>query len=137
MATEDFKANTPAGKVDNVPPVPDDIPATPNYIKYCAAVFLGLTFGVACYVLGNSIVGERPEQPKQAAVATYDYFNQDGAYYDPANKGVLPDPFISPFEPTLDANYTETGAFLREAADAESVEPVAPGDFSVSDPAQR
>lgn len=135
MATEDFKST--AGKADNVPAVPDDIPSTPNYIKYGAAVFLGLTFGVACYVLGNSIVGDRPMPPKHAGAATYEYFNQSGAYGDAANKGVLPDPFISPFEPTLDANYSQAGALLREASDAESVEPVAPGNFSVSDPEQR
>lgn len=137
MATDDLKEKNYAGLADNIPPVPDDVPATPGYIKYGAAIFLGITFGVACYVLGASIVGERPEQPQPTAAATYEYFNQGGAYLDPSNPGVLPDPFVSPFEPTLDPNYTEAGAFLREAADAESVEPVAPGDFSVSDPQTR
>lgn len=116
-----------------VPAVTADVDEVPRVVKYGAAVLLGLAFGVGCYVWVNGGVPSAPQNAgrKLGPSPTEAYFAQYGAYDNPGIKGVVVDPFNSPFEPSLDPNGTETGALLRETAIAESVEPVAPGDYGV------
>lgn len=116
-----------------VPAVTADVDEVPRVIKYGAAVLLGLAFGVGCYVWANGGVPSAPQNPghRLGPSPTEAYFAQYGAYDNPALEGVLVDPFNSPFEPSLDPNGTAAGAELREAALSESVEPVAPGDYTV------
>ena len=103
-----------------VPPVTADVDETPKFIKYGAAVLLGLAFGLGCYVWvdGDGQNANLDEPKHTAAVATAEYFNQYGAYDDPTIQGVLPDPFMSPFEPTLDAGY------VSEDVVVENVQPL-------------
>lgn len=117
-----------------VPAVTADVDETPKFVKYGAAVLLGLAFGVGCYIWGGGADNDTANG-KVAPHATYAYFNQQGLYDNPKLKGTIPNPFQSPFEPTLDADYNNNTAILREAAISESVEPVAPGDFAVTQPA--
>lgn len=89
---------------DDVPPVTADVDETPKAIRYGAAILLGMTFGVVCYLLGAHEISDRKYAPKHP-VATEQYFSQSGTYGDPSIYGPLPDPFLSPFEPTLESDY--------------------------------
>lgn len=87
-----------------VPAVTADVDETPGYVKYGAAILLGLAFGVGCYVWVDGGVPSAPQNPgRQLKVApTEYYFTHAGTYSAPGQQGVLPDPFQSPFEPTLE-----------------------------------
>ncbi len=100
-----------------VPAVTADVDETPKFIKYGAAVLLGLAVGVGCYLWINGI----PSQPQNPG-------HQIGMSTAQATMPAIPEPFA----PNLDANGTETAVLLRDASIAESVEPLAPGDYSVS-----
>ena len=114
-----------------VPAVTADVDETSPVVKYGAAILLGLAFGVGCYVwVDGGVPSDRRDTSGVAPAPTEAYFTQYGAYDDPALAGTLPDPFVSPFEPSLDRNATAMQADMRLAALSESVEPVAPGDYS-------
>lgn len=92
-----------------VPAVTADVDETPGFVKYGAAVLLGLAFGVGCYVWVDGGVPSAPQNPgRQLKIApTEAYFTHAGNYAQPGAQGVLPDPFRSPYEPTLEgAEYT-------------------------------
>lgn len=100
-----------------VPGVTDNVASTPRLIKYGAVAILAIGVGVASYYMYiNS-----PANEKESTTETS----------TPADTSAL---IPQPFAPNEDANLSETGAVLREAADAESVEPVATGNYSVTDP---
>lgn len=102
-----------------VPAVTADVDETPKFVKYGAAVLLGLAVGVGCYLWINGIPS-RPQNPGHQIVLPTAQGNTASA--------AIPDPFA----PNLDVNGTATGVVLRDAALAESVEPLAPGDYSAS-----
>ncbi len=108
-------AADPMADSDSVPPVTADAEETPKVIRYGAAVLLGMTFGVVCYLLGAHEIGNR-KYPSKHAVATEEYFSQSGTYGDPTIHGPLPDPFQSPFEPTLENSYPEESYVSYAAA---------------------
>ncbi len=108
-----------------VPAVTADIDETPGFIKYGAAVLLGLAFGVGCYVWVDGGIPSYDKGPSHSAVRiapTEAYFTQAGTYDDPSLSGVIPDPFVSPFEPTFEqtptAEYTASDApYMSDAND--------------------
>lgn len=85
-----------------VPAVTADVDETPGFVKYGAAVLLGLAFGAGCYIWYKGGVPSAPANPGGpiARAATYDYFNNPTAYYQSDADGTIPDPFDSPFEVT-------------------------------------
>ena len=85
-----------------VPAVTADVDETPGFVKYGAAVLLGLAVGVGGYVWYSGGVPSAPENPggHMAKAATYEYFNTPTAYYQADADGTVPDPFSSPFEVT-------------------------------------
>ena len=100
-----------------VPGVTDNVTSTPRLIKYGAVAILAIGVGVASYYMYiNS-----PDNEKETTV-------------QPATANDSSELIPQPFAPNEDANLSEAGAVLREAADAESVEPVATGNYSVSVP---
>ncbi len=131
QAPDALREHTPDDDVV-VPAVTADVDETSPVVKYGAAILLGLAFGVGCYIwVDGGVPYETRDTSKVAPAPTEAYFTQYGAYDDPALAGTLPDPFVSPFEPSLDRNATAVQADMRLAALSESVEPVAPGDYSV------
>ena len=127
-----LSAHDPADDETIVPAVTADVDETPKFIKYGAAVLLGLAFGVGCYVWVDGGVPSAPQNPgRQLKIApTAEYFANAGTYHAPSAQGVLPDPFISPYEPSLSPDYDATDATLSEFGTAESVEPLAPADIT-------
>ncbi len=85
-----------------VPAVTADVDETPGFVKYGAAVLLGLAVGVGGYVWYSGGVPSAPANPggHMAKAATYEYFNTPTAYYQADADGTVPDPFSSPFEVT-------------------------------------
>ena len=66
-----------------VPPVTADVEATPKFIKYGAAVLLGLAFGLGCYIWYDGGFPSNPQNPQgpfAAREADYDYFNSANDY---------------------------------------------------------
>ena len=116
-----------------VPAVTADVDETPKYVQYGAAILLGLAFGVGCYLWIDGGVPSAPQNPGNTIkmAPTEQYFASSGTYQQPSAQGVLPDPFESPFEPTLEevpvqsATVTEIVA-VPEAAQAESAAAPAP-----------
>lgn len=104
-----------------VPAVTADVDETPKTVRYGAAILLGLAFGVGCYVW----FGQDATDAQVAADSHSLAYNQNSTAPRTA-----PNPFYS----GLDANYTKAGALLREAADAESVAPVADINYAVTEP---
>ncbi len=104
-----------------VPAVTADVDETPGFVKYGAAILLGLAFGVGCYIWVDGGVPSAPQNPgRQLRIApTEYYFTNAGTYNKPGTQGVLPDPFRSPFEPTLD--YEDAGVSVY-STDPEGVE---------------
>lgn len=104
-----------------VPAVTADVDETPGFVKYGAAILLGLAFGVGCYIWVDGGVPSAPQnQGRQLRIApTEYYFTNAGTYNKPGTQGVLPDPFRSPFEPTLD--YEDAGVSVY-STDPEGVE---------------
>lgn len=85
-----------------VPAVTADVDETPKFIRYGAAVLLGLAFGVGCYIWVDG-VPSAPQRPRGVKAApTEQYFTQAGLYDNSKLSGTIPDPFVSPFEPTLE-----------------------------------
>lgn len=84
-----------------VPAVTADVDETPAFIRYGAAVLLGLAFGLACYLWEDGT----PQAPEAYSgikpAPTASYFNQAGLYDNSSVRGTLPNPFVSPFEPSL------------------------------------
>ncbi len=129
MATTDRKTDG-----TQVPGVTADVDETPAFVKYGAAVILGLAFGVGCYVW---IDGGVPTAPQTAdnhikVAPTEEYFTHAGTYANPSAQGVLPDPFVSPFEPSLESLSDLPDGTMRELATDESVEPIAPADYPMT-----
>ena len=116
-----------------VPAVTADVDETPGFVKYGAAVLLGLAVGVGGYVWYSGGVPSAPENPggHMAKAATYEYFNTPTAYYQADADGTVPDPFSSPFEVT---GYTaepegnvesQAGLTNASASDASTAAPAA------------
>lgn len=118
-----LREHTDADSEPAIPAFTADVDETPAFIRYGSAILLGLAFGVGCYVWSIGGVPSAPQNPDHTVkmAPTEQYFTSSGQHYDP---------YMSPFEPNLDMNYTAVGANLRDAALAESVEPLAPGDYS-------
>ena len=87
-----------------VPAVTADVDETPKFVKYGAAVLLGLAFGVGCYIWVDGIPSAPQRMAGVKAAPTEQYFTQAGLYDDPYVKGTIPNPFVSPFEPTLEVD---------------------------------
>lgn len=85
-----------------VPAVTADVDETPKFVKYGAAVLLGLAFGVGCYIWVDGIPSAPQRNTGVKYAPTEEYFSQAGLYDNPNIKGTIPNPFISPFEPTLE-----------------------------------
>lgn len=120
-------------EIEAVPAVTADVDENPKIIKYGAAVLLGLAFGVGCYIwysvpADNAIDKARLEQ-RHARAATEAYFNDENTRYDP---------YVSPFEPTLDGGYEEA-SFMEVSDDAPaplpelSADNVRTGSFTAPD----
>lgn len=123
-----LREHVAADDAEPVPAATADVDETPKFVQYGAAVLLGLAFGVGCYMwFGNGETSITQPEMRYAAVPASQY----GAVAN-LQQGALPDPFMSS-DPSLDPNYTATGATLRMAADAESVEPAA-GNYAVAKP---
>ena len=90
-----------------VPAVTADVDETPGFVRYGAAILLGLAFGVGCYVWVDGVPSAPQHKYTVKSAPTETYFTQMGLYDNPGLKGTLPDPFVSPFEPTLD--YSTAG----------------------------
>lgn len=109
---------------DDVTPVPAvtaDVDETPKFIRVGAAVLLACAVGFGLYIwFGNGIPSDRnPHYAQQAAALR-------------ANSGQpLPNPFAIAFEPSLDPNFNADGTWMRETAIAESIEPMAPADYTI------
>lgn len=118
-----LREHTDADDEPAIPAFTADIDETPAFVRYGSAILLGLAFGVGCYIWSIGGVPSAPQNPDHTVkmAPTEQYFTATGQHYDP---------YMSPFEPNLDVNYTTVGANLRDAALAESVEPLAPGDYS-------
>lgn len=91
-----LEAHTPADD-EVVPAVTADVDETPRYVRYGAAILLGLVFGVGCYVWMNGGVPSAPQKSAQFADAPRGYLAYGGTA-----EGYIPDPFVSAFEPTLE-----------------------------------
>lgn len=133
MATDDLNKEEIKKEIEAVPAVTADVDENPKIIKYGAAVLLGLAFGVGCYIwynvpADNAIDKARIEQ-RHARAATDTYFNDENTRYDP---------FVSPFEPTLDGGYDEV-SFTEVRSDAPAPMPeltadnVRTGSFTAPD----
>ncbi|MDE6206838.1 MAG: hypothetical protein K2M55_03425 [Muribaculaceae bacterium] len=90
-----------------VPPVLDNVPSTPGFIKYGAAILLGLAVGIATYVAFNGVPSSH--KSVQATEQTTKNTTDTRVY----------EPMMAPAE-------THTGKVLQEAANAESVAPLTP-----------
>lgn len=98
-----------------VPAVTADVDETPGFIRYGAAVLLGLAFGVGCYVWVDGVPSAPKHENGVKAAPTEAYFTQAGLYDNPGVEGTLPDPFVSPFEPTLDyGDYEDVTVFAAD-----------------------
>lgn len=64
-----LNAHTDADDAEPVPAVTADVDETPAFVRYGAAVLLGLTFGVVCYVW-FSLKGNRQERNTDRMVAS-------------------------------------------------------------------
>lgn len=119
-----------------VPAVTADVDETPGYIRYGAAILLGLVFGVGCYVWMAGGVPSAPQNPGNTLriAPTEAYFTHAGTYEAPSAQGVLPDPFVSPFEPTYEQLPTGTVTYAYDAyaqnADGSATAEDAYGDYS-------
>ncbi|MCM1066534.1 MAG: OmpA family protein [Muribaculaceae bacterium] len=93
-----------------VPAVTADVDETPAFVKYGAAVLLGLAFGVGCYVWVDGGVPSAPQNPGRQLRLP----KAEGAgYYAFGNKSAIPAPFEEYMSPDLSYSATEA-----EAADA-------------------
>ena len=79
-----------------VPAVTADVDETPKFIKYGAAVLLGLAFGLGCYIWydgGFPSQPQNPEGPFASRAANYDYFNSNNDYEIYYSDADIPSPF--------------------------------------------
>ncbi len=84
-----------------------DVDETPRFVRYGAAILLGLAFGVGCYIWVDGIPSAPQRNDRVKAAPTEQYFTQMGLYDNPNAKGTIPDPFVSPFEPTLGSDNSD------------------------------
>lgn len=104
-----------------VPAVTADVDETPAFVKYGAAVLLGLAFGVACYVWVDGGVPSSPQNPgRQLRLPKADA----AGYYAFGSKTAIPAPFEEYMNPGLDydaAQQTQaTDAAQRALASAQA-----------------
>lgn len=97
--------HTDADDATPVPAVTADVDEAPRGVRYGAAIILGLAFGIGCYLWFGTDNSSLPEATSAVKMApTAEYFNQPGANAPIGESMVsVPDPFNSPYEPTLDA----------------------------------
>lgn len=96
-----------------------DVDETPRYIRYGAAVLLGLVAGVGTYVAINDF----PSAPQQP----YRKLSFTDTKYSAQNADI-----VNPFAGTLDPLSNLPDATLREAAIDESIEPISPADYAMA-----
>ncbi len=81
MATDEKNSEEARKKafeeINEVPPVVETVDSTPKTVIYGAAILLGLTFGLGCYVWYD---GEVPSYSLSARGEGYDYFNRANHY---------------------------------------------------------
>ena len=77
-----------------VPAVTADVDETPGFVRYGAAILLGLAFGVGCYVWVDGVPSAPQHKYTVKSAPTETYFTQMGLYDNPGLKGTLPDPFV-------------------------------------------
>ncbi len=92
-----------------------DVDETPRFVRYGAAILLGLAFGVGCYIWVDGIPSAPQRNVRVKAAPTEQYFTQMGLYDNPNAKGTIPDPFVSPFEPTLDSDNSDATYYSETA----------------------
>lgn len=125
-----IEAPTEADLKEDVPAVTADVDETPRYVQYGAAILLGLAFGVGCYIWYDTDVPSTGLTADNIKIApTEEYFTHTGTYDRPSAEGITPDPFISPFEPTLEvAEVTATAAVPVATAQAGTAQQTAAAD---------
>jgi len=93
---------------EEVSPVVESNDSTPAFVKYGAAVILGLAFGIGCYVWYSGGVPSAPQNPRHVEpVPTEEYFTITESYDAVPEGGIDPNPFESPYENPIVSSETD------------------------------
>lgn len=116
-----------------VPAVTADVDETPRFVRYGAAVLLGLAFGLACYVWING-VPSAPQNPGRTLAFNGQrvYLSNAGIYLTAPSSGSVPAPFAAG-QPAVNAGMLADALAEAYNADDASAGTTANGDAATAD----